>query len=134
MQTTDERGFGWSLFAGSMIILGGFFNIVDGLVAIFDANYYASIAANNSVHLPVTDQLHTWGWVAFIIGIVMVVIGFAIYARQNWARVAGIVLAGANAIFQLAFMAAFPFWSFSMILVDAAVIYGLTVSARGEAY
>ncbi len=130
----EDRGWGWTIFAGTMILIVGAFNIIDGLVAIFQTGYYRSIAAVNSIQLPVTNQLHTWGWVAFIIGIVMVFAGVAIYSRATWARWTGIVLAGLNMIFQLAFMASFPFWSFTMVLLDAAVIYGLAAYSGRRAY
>ncbi|HZD65826.1 MAG TPA: hypothetical protein VE152_07000 [Acidimicrobiales bacterium] len=116
------------MFAGSMILLVGFFNVIDGLVAVFNSHYFSAIAAGRGVTLPVVNnQLNAWGWVAFGIGVVMVLTALGIYARASWARVIGIVLAGANMIFQLAFLAAFPAWSFVMILVDALVIYGLAV-------
>ncbi len=133
--TYDEgQGAGWALFAGSMIILGGFLNVIDGLVGIFQASYFKEISDTHSVHLPAVSQIHAWGWTALIIGLGMVVVGFFVYTRVAWARITGIVIAGLNMLFQLAFMAAFPWWSLTMILVDVAVIYALAVSYRPKNY
>ena len=46
--------------------------------------------------------------------------------RALVSRTIGVVVAGLNMLFQLAWLGHFPFWSFTMIVVDILVIYGLT--------
>jgi hypothetical protein len=121
-----DTGAGWRAFAATMILIGGTLNIIDGLVGITKANYFRDVAGQK-VTLPVTDNIHTWGWVALVIGTLMLVAGLAILAGSMWARVAGVLVASVNLIFQLSYLAHFPFWSFTMILVDMLVIYGLVV-------
>jgi hypothetical protein len=121
-----DTGAGWRAFAATMILIGGTLNIIDGIVSIAQASYFRDVAGRN-VTLPVTDNIHTWGWVALVIGTLMLVAGLAILAGSMWARVAGVLVASVNLIFQLAYLAHFPFWSFTMILVDMLVIYGLVV-------
>jgi len=121
-----ETGAGWKAFAATMILIGGILNIIDGIVAIAQANYFRDVAGQK-VTLPVTDNIHTWGWVALVIGTLMLCAGVAILAGSMWARVAGVLVASVNLIFQLSYLAHFPFWSFTMILVDMLVIYGLVV-------
>ena len=124
--TTPAVHHGWRIFAATMILIGGAFNVVDGIIAIFDTNYYLSIVqTSNGAQLVVTNNLHTWGWVAFIMGLVMVVTAGAIYLGTIAGRVIGVVLAGANMIFQLVFLPVYPLWALVMILVDVLVIYGL---------
>jgi hypothetical protein len=124
-----EERVGWRVFAGTMLLIGGLFNVIDGLVSVYRTNYFTSLAPRTSIVLPVTNNLHTWGWVDLIFGLFMAVVGASLYVRSStWNRVSGMILAGLNMIFQLAFMAAFPFWSFTMIVVDILVIYGLAVA------
>jgi hypothetical protein len=40
-------------------------------------------------------------------------------------RIVGVVVAALNALLQLAYLPHFPLWSFTMILIDVLVIYGL---------
>ena len=120
----ESSGMGWKLFAGIMIIIVGTFNVIDGLVAITDEGYFKNVG---SQQLPVTNDVKTWGWVVLILGAVMILAGFLIFVGNMFGRVIGVVVAGANAIIQLAYLPHFPFWSFTMILVDILVIWGIVV-------
>ena len=116
--------YGWKSFCAILLMIVGFFNIIDGLTGITRANYFKG---TGSSQFPLTDNVKTWGWIIFIIGIILVLAGFGLIAGSTWARVVGILAAGVNAVAQLAFLAHFPFWSFTMILVDVMVIYGIAV-------
>lgn len=122
----DRSSVGWRLFAGTMILIGAAFNLIDGIVAVANAKYFKEVSGQ-SVHLLLTSNLHAWGWVAIGIGALMAIAGVAIFFGATWARVLGVIAAGVNMIFQLAYLAHYPFWSFTIILVDVLVIYGLVV-------
>jgi hypothetical protein len=113
---------GWWTFAGIMVLVGGFLNAFDGLVAITQARY---IERNIQGELPITSNVKTWGWVALIIGVIMILAGFGILSGANWARVFGILVASVNLIFQFAYLGHYQFWSFTMIVIDILIIYGL---------
>jgi hypothetical protein len=112
----------WWTFAGIMVLVGGFLNAFDGLVAITQARY---IERNIGGQLPITNNVKTWGWVALAIGVIMVLTGMGILAGATWARIVGIGVASANLIFQFAYLGHYPFWSFTMIVIDILIIYGL---------
>ena len=86
----------WWTFAGIMVLVGGLLNAFDGLVAITQSNY---IERNIGGQLPITNNVKTWGWVALIIGVIMLLAGFGILSGANWARVFGILIASVNLIF-----------------------------------
>lgn len=121
----DNDGYGWKLFAGIMVILVGVFNVIDGLRAITNASQITSHFPNGQVQLPLTDNLKTWGWVVLIIGAVMILAGFLIFSGNMFGRIVGVTIASLNAIVQLAYLDHNTFWSFTMILVDVLIIYGL---------
>jgi hypothetical protein len=112
----------WWTFAGIMVLVGGFLNAFDGLVAITQARY---IERNIGGQLPITNNVKTWGWVALAIGVIMVLTGMGILAGATWARIVGIGAASVNLIFQFAYLGHYPFWSFTMIVIDILIIYGL---------
>lgn len=114
-----------------MIMLGGLFNLVDGVVAITRPHYYVQVSGNYV--LLVTANLDTWGWVAIGVAVLMMATGAVVMLTPwLWARVVGVVVASFNALFQLAFLAHYPLWSIIMILVDVLVIYGLVVPVGAE--
>jgi hypothetical protein len=124
-----KPSYGWKGFAGILLMVGGAFNLIDGLTAVTRANYFKTLGSGQ---FPLTDNIKTYGWVILIVGVLMFFAGIGLFAGSTWARVVGILVASANAIVQLAFLAHFPFWSFTMILVDVFVIYGIAVHGGRE--
>jgi hypothetical protein len=118
----EERTSGWKGFAAIMLVIVGCLNIFNGLVAITQTNY---IRRQTGGLLPITNNVKTWGWVAVILGIIVVLAGLAVLSGATWARVVGILVASGNLIFQFGFLGGNPFWSFTMIVIDILVIYGL---------
>ena len=119
----ESRGTGWKAFAGIMIIIVGIFNVIDGLRAVTSSNQVENALGNSE--LPLTNDVKTWGWVVLIIGAVMILSGFLIFSGNMFGRIVGVVVAGANMIVQLSYLDHNPFWSFTIIIVDVLIIYGL---------
>ena len=121
-----NTGYGWLSFASIVLIIGGVFGIVDGLMAVNRARFFTADAVY------VFSDLNTWGWIVFGLGIAAVLAGFAVAARSQWARWTGIGVAGLSAIGNMMFMQAYPIWSLLIIGLDIAVIYGLAVYGGRE--
>ncbi|MEV5570894.1 hypothetical protein AB0L06_12660 [Spirillospora sp. NPDC052269] len=117
---------GWLGFAGVLATLLGFFNVIDGLVALFNHHYFVT----NSGHLLLFNYT-AWGWIWLIIGIIQIAVGIGILAGQTWARAAGVFLAALVMIGQFAFLAAYPVWSVINIVLAILVIYGLISAPHG---
>ena len=115
----EASGTGWVAFAGTMLILVGCFNLIDGIAAIANSDYL--------VNQLLFANLDAWGWFFLICGAVQLCAGFAIYSGVGWAAIVGIVSAFANAIAQLSWARAYPVWAVCAIVLDVLVIYGLVV-------
>ena len=118
----ESDGFGWKVFAGIMILIVGVLNVFDGLVGLTQENYVKQFTNGQ---LPVTNNIKTWSWVVLIIGVIMILAGFLIFSGTMFGRVVGVLVASLNLLVQLAYLNHNPFWSFTMILIDLLVIYGL---------
>jgi len=114
-----ERGYGWVIFAGIMMMIAGTLNFIYGIAAISESHFYAA-----NTHF-VISELMTWGWVLMLLGILQFCAALGIWAKQTWARWVGVVVAGVNAIIQLIFIPAYPFLALSIFTLDILVIYGL---------
>ena len=117
---------GWITFAGTMMMIIGSLHVVQGLVAVFNDEYYLVTKNGLTVHLDYTS----WGWTHIIAGLVVIGAGLGLFAGQMWARVVGIVLASISALLNFAFIASYPFWSTIVIAMDVFVIMALTVHGR----
>ena len=118
----ENNGMGWKVFAGILILIGGLMNVFDGLVGLTQTSY---ITRYTGGRLPITDDIKTWSWVVLVIGAIMILAGFLIFAGNMFGRVVGIIVASVNALAQLAYLNHNTFWSFTMIIIDLLVIYGL---------
>ncbi len=117
----DEKGSGWIGFAGFMLILGGTFGFIDGLVAVSKSSFYV-----NGAHYVFSD-LNTWGWIIMIVGAITALAGFYVFTGSQWARWIGILVASLQAIAQLLMIQAYPFWSLAVFSIDILIIYALSV-------
>jgi hypothetical protein len=120
MDARSSRGVGWIAFSSAVLIVGGAFAIIDGMMAVYRSRFFSSSAVY------AFSDLKTWGWIVFGLGVAAVVAGIAVLSGREWARWLGVIVAGLNAVGQLLFAQAYPLWSLIIIGVDIAVIYGLT--------
>jgi hypothetical protein len=114
-----NRGAGWVLFAGILIVMLGILNVIYGIAAIGDSKFF--IADQKYI----LSGLHTWGWVTLIVGALQIAAAFSIWNGGSFGRWFGIAVAGVNAIAALLSIPAYPFWSLSVFALDVLVIYGL---------
>ncbi|RKT81947.1 hypothetical protein SAMN05421805_12659 [Saccharopolyspora antimicrobica] len=119
---------GWLTFAGSLILLVGIFNIIEGLTSLFRTDYF--IVGEGQL---LVFNFATWGTILLVLGVLQVATGVGCMYEQTWARTSGIVLAALCAIGHLAFLAAFPLWSLLVIALSVLVIYGLVVPEKNTA-
>jgi hypothetical protein len=116
-----RTGDGWVVFAATMLGLAGVWNFIDGILAISRSHVFTANA-----HYVFSD-LRTWGWIVMLLGIVLLLAAFAVVNGSEFARWFGIAAAGVNAIAQLSFVPAYPWWSLAMFTVDLLIIYALAV-------
>jgi uncharacterized membrane protein len=112
---------GWVIFAGSLLLMIGAFNVIEGLVAIFD-DKRVLVAPERLIVVDLTG----WGWTLLLFGVLMIATGLGLIGAQTWARVTAIVLVGLHAAIQVAWLGAYPVWSLLMIALDVVVLYALT--------
>jgi len=117
-----QRGDGWVLFAGIMVMVVGFLNLVYGIAAIDDSAFFVG-----DQRFVIFDDLNTWGWFYLIIGVLQLIAAFSIWNRNPFGRVIGIASAAGNAMIVLFTVNAYPFAAFMIFLIDVMVIYALTV-------
>lgn len=114
---------GWSFFAAVVLILVGAMDIITGFIALFDDGYVVAGGRNGLFVFNATG----WGFTVLIIGVALVLAGFAILKGSLWGRVIGVIAAGLSAIAHLSTMRVYPIWSMTIIVICVLVIYALTV-------
>jgi hypothetical protein len=126
--TTSGWAAGFILFAAVMMIMGGIFQALSGLVAIFENEFY--VATRDYLF---QFDATTWGWIHLILGIVVGLAGAGLLAGRTWARVVAIMLLVLSAIANFLFIPYYPFWSLLIIALDVFVIWALAAHGRDVA-
>ncbi len=116
-----DSGYGWLVFAGTMLVLVGILNVVYGIAAIDNSKFFVNGAKY------VVSSLNTWGWVVLITGVVQILAGFGVWARNTFATWLGIAFACLNGLGVLLMLPAYPLLSISLFAVDVLIVYGLAV-------
>ena len=121
------RGTGRAVFAAILLVIAGTLNIIYGIGAISDANFFTS----NTQY--VFSSLHTWGWITLILGVIQLTAGFSLFGGGVYGRVIGIAAATLGAIGALLSVGgAYPFWSLGIFALCVIVIHGLVVYGEPE--
>jgi len=124
-QRSQQPVSGWAVggitFAATMMLLIGAFQIIAGIVAIVDDEFFV-VVRSYTFNLDTT----AWGWIHLALGVLLVVAGFGLIRRATWAGVTALFLCVLSAIDNFFFIPYYPFWSLLIIGLCVWVIWALT--------
>jgi hypothetical protein len=118
---------GLTAFAAFMLLLNGMFQAFQGLIAILNDNLFVK-TEDYIFQFDIT----TWGWFHLIWGVLVIVVGACLFMGQQWAAVAGIILAILQAVSMFWFIPFYPVWSILIIALDVAIIWALSTVRFGD--
>jgi hypothetical protein len=120
-----EARSGWAvgfiLFAAIMMIMVGVFQALQGIIAIFENEFY--VATRNYLF---QFDATTWGWIHLLVGLLVAFAGWGLLSGRTWARVVALTLAVLSAITNFLFIPYYPFWALLLITLDIFVIWAVT--------
>jgi hypothetical protein len=115
------RGSGWLVFAGTMLLILGTVNVIEGIAAISNSKFFVNEAKF------VIGSLNAYGWIILLLGATQLMAALGVLAGSRGAAWAGVAFAGLNAIAQLLWISSYPFLALALFSLDVLVIYGLVV-------
>ena len=122
----EGHGYGLVLFASVLLVILACFNLIYGIAAIANSHVFTANA-----HY-VFGDLRTWGWITLIIGVLQLGAAAGVLAGSQLARWFAVAVLGLNAIDQMFFIPAYPFWSLLIIAVDIVALWGLCAYGSRE--
>jgi hypothetical protein len=111
--------------AGILMVMVGIFHAVQGLVALFNDEFFV-VGAEYIFGFDVT----TWGWVHLIAGTIVALAGIALFQGAVWARTVAVILACVSILASFLWMPFYPLWSMVVIAFDVFVIWAITAHGR----
>ncbi len=113
---------GWAAFAGLLMVLAGFFQVLVGISAIVRNTVYF-VGPYNILSVDIAN----WGWLHLLLAILLLGAGLSVLKGNAYGRVVGVILAAISAVVNMAFIPAYPVWSILVMVVDIVIIYALVV-------
>jgi hypothetical protein len=121
------RGAGRAAFAAFLLLLAGTLNIIYGIGALDDANVFV----NDTRYI--FSDLHTYGWVLIILGVIQLTAGFSLLGGRTYGRVIGVAAAMLGAVAALVGVGGSnPWWSLGVFALCLYVMHGLLVFGEEE--
>src|SRR5436189_4314579 len=98
----EGHGYGLVLFAGVLLLVVGFWNLIYGIAGIAQSHVFVANA-----HY-VFGDLRTWGWITLIFAILQLLAGGGVLAGNQIARWFAVAIVGLNAIEQMFAIPSYP--------------------------
>ena len=125
----EETGTGWRFFAATVLGIAGIMRFFD---AIWAWRYHGAIP-NDLESAIFGHSLKTYGWVYFIVAIILLAASFGVVAGSQFSRWIGIIAGGILAISAIWWMPYYPIWSLTYIAIGVLVVYGLVAYGGRDA-
>ena len=119
------RGSGRAAFVAALLLIVGTLNIIYGIASVGDAT---AVVGDQRL---VFTNLHTYGWVLIILGVIQLTAGLSLLGGNTYGRVLGIVAASLGALNALASIGGRnPWWSLGVFALCIYILHGLIIFGR----
>jgi hypothetical protein len=109
------------IFASVVMVITGTFGAIEGLYAIFEDQVF-TVQGGEAVLIDITG----WGWLHLLLGLLTILVGYALFRGQTWARVMTIVMVMINATAHMLFLPVYPIGAIIIIALDMLVLWAVT--------
>ena len=124
-ESRSSVAMGLTMFAGIMMwMLGGWW-IISGIVAIANDDFYV-VTQEWIFQFSST----TWGWTHLILGVVVLLAGFFLFAGTVWARTVGVILVVISGLAAFAWLPYYPVYAILMVTLSVFTIWALAAHGR----
>ena len=124
-QSTRQEVSGWAsgaaTFASVMLMLIGTFQVINGLTALFNDEFFIT-GERYTFKLDIT----VWGWLHLLLGLALAFCGAGLWQRATWAGRTAIGLCALCAVANFFFLPYYPIWAVVVIALSVWVIWALT--------
>ena len=120
MSTKQGVAAGTSIVAAVVLVTVGVLQFFQGIAAIAEDDVFVV-----GVEYVYKFDLTTWGWIHLILGVVVVLVGLAMFTGATWARICGIILLALSIVANFLWIPYYPWWSVTLIALAILAIWAL---------
>lgn len=123
--TTQSRPLatGGTMFAATIMVLAGIFQLFQGIFLIAKDPIFVT-TPNYTLKFSTTS----WGWIHLIVGIIVALVGLAVFTGAMWARILAIGIVALQMFSSFFFLPYYPLWSLIVVALDIFIIWSLAVA------
>ncbi|MHA4853377.1 DUF7144 family membrane protein [Rhodococcus sp. MSC1_016] len=112
---------GTSMGAAVIMVTVGIIQFFQGIAAVAENEVF--VGGINYVY---KFDLTTWGWIHIILGVLVAIVGLALFTGAGWARVSAIIVAAISIVANFLWLPYYPGWSLLIIALDVVVIWAVS--------
>ena len=127
-EARQETARGVTILAGALMVLAGLWALLTGIAAVVKGSFF--VATPNYLY---NIDTTSWGGIHIGLGVLLLAVGFCLFAQMTWARIVGIGLVTISAVMNFLFIPRYPFWSIVMVALDVIIIWALATSTKRTA-
>ena len=118
--TKSEVAAGTSIVAAVVLATVGVLQVFQGIAALARDEVFVV-----GIEYVYKFDLTTWGWIHLILGVVVVLVGVALFTGATWARICAIILLALSIVANFLWIPYYPWWSLTVIALAILAIWGL---------
>jgi len=107
--------------AAVIMVTVGIIQLLQGIAAVAENEVF--VAGVNYVY---KFDLTTWGWIHIVLGVLVAIVGLALFTGAGWARVSAIIVAAVSILANFLWLPYYPGWSLVIIALDIVVIWAVS--------
>ncbi|MBC2644339.1 hypothetical protein H5400_36815 [Rhodococcus wratislaviensis] len=120
---------GTSMAAAVILVTIGIIEFFQGLSAVAKDKVF--VAGTNYLY---KFDITVWGWIHLVLGVLLILVGIALFTGAGWARVSAIVIAAISILANFLWLPYYPWWSIVIIALDVVVIWAVSTWAPGTVH
>ncbi len=122
------RAGGGMIFASAMLMVAGVFQVLMGVVALADPNFFRGASTAYTYRY----SIHSWGIVHVVAGGVMLLTAISLLSGSRWSRGVAVAVAALAAIENFFFIPYYPIWTLLIIAINVFIIWTLANTPAQE--
>jgi hypothetical protein len=121
--SSGKQGFaaGTSMAAAVIMVTVGIIQFFQGIAAVAEDEVFVS-----GINYVYKFDLTTWGWIHIILGVIVAIVGLALFTGAGWARVSAIIVAAISILANFLWLPYYPGWSLLIIALDVVIIWAVS--------
>jgi hypothetical protein len=116
----QEVAAGTSIGAAVLLVAVGVLQVLQGMAAVGSDEVF-TVGVEHTYELDLT----AWGWIHIALGVVIALVGVALFRAGIWARTLAIVIAGLSIVVNFLWLPYAPGWAALIIVLGVFVIWAV---------